>query len=684
MKGRSIDRRVLWGAALASLLVGAHVAAAGAGLNVSGALLVADHLYRLLLVGGYVAVLGATGARLRGPLGLRAPSLLTRAVEAVAVGAGAWALLYLLLGAGGLLHPMIVGITLLTGAALLRRELARIPAAMRALAHDLLRGEEASWLRWTAIGATAAAAVFLGVRALPPPTAWDTLMYHLEIPQAFLDRGRIHLPPDNLHVAYVALPHLLYLPLLVLGGPPAPVIFASIFTILLAPVLLDLGRRHLGDGSGALAAAALWGFSIFLLVTGDGRVDGILTLFLLLAHGALLDAFRDARPAPVRRLAILLGLAFAVKYNAALYGLVLLPFAVWALFRLPRGARIRTGGVAVALAAVVTVPWMAKNQLLLGAPLYPFAAERVLPPWIGAAAGTDTHPVPETGELRSVIREARAPLNLRDLFTAPERLSPETEMRFFRLPLLLLLVPLGILARRRRRREWALLLVPAALYLGVLGSWRPQSNLRYLLPVAPALILCAAVGAFAVTRRVRPRLRLAFLVLLLSVSLAPTAAIVVGHLAWDRTPLHALGLRTPLQHLVEAFPSHALMIAYSEEEIPPDGRLLLLFEARGYYFPGEVLQDNIAMNWPLLVETGLTERCLQGTGITHVLVGTGPLRFYISRGSDPSAMRWERFAPFAERCLERVAGERSFEFYRVRGGPSDAGRPVRNGVPQGS
>ena len=47
-------------------------------------------------------------------------------------------------------------------------------------------------------------------------------MYHLRVPAQFLEAGRIYLLEDNLHVAYVQLVHMLYLPLLAYGSTSGP------------------------------------------------------------------------------------------------------------------------------------------------------------------------------------------------------------------------------------------------------------------------------------------------------------------------------------------------------------------------------------------------------------------------------------------------------------------------------
>jgi hypothetical protein len=92
----------------------------------------------------------------------------------------------------------------------------------------------------------------------------------------------------------------------------------------------------------------------------------------------------------------------------------------------------------------------------------------------------------------------------------------------------------------------------------------------------------------------------------------------------------------------------------------------MLFEARGLYFNREVLQDNLLTNLALLQGIGATDRCLAGTGITHVLVNEQAPGYYARRGASLSALGWDRFPEFAARCLQPVGAVRSAVLYRVR------------------
>src|SRR5262249_10115931 len=137
---------------------------------------------------------------------------------------------------------------------------------------------------------SAAAVGFVFLVAIAPPADWDSLMYHLRLPAQFLERGQIFLPEDNLHVAFVGLPHMLYLPLLRVGSSSAPAVFSAALTLALGLSVFALGSRFWGDVCGLSGLLLLWSSPVLLLVGGTARIDVTGALFLLLAHYALLLA----------------------------------------------------------------------------------------------------------------------------------------------------------------------------------------------------------------------------------------------------------------------------------------------------------------------------------------------------------------------------------------------------------
>ncbi len=88
-----------------------------------------------------------------------------------------------------------------------------------------------------------------------------------------------------------------------------------------------------------------------------------------------------------------------------------------------------------------------------------------------------------------------------------------------------------------------------------------------------------------------------------------------------------------------------------DSRVGPDERILMLYESRALYFKQPVLQDTRASNWPLLASVLERGDCLEASGITHVLLSTGAMRYYMRRGADPEVLQWDRFLTFAADCL---------------------------------
>jgi hypothetical protein len=79
-----------------------------------------------------------------------------------------------------------------------------------------------------------------------------------------------------------------------------------------------------------------------------------------------------------------------------------------------------------------------------------------------------------------------------------------------------------------------------------------------------------------------------------------------------------------------------------------------------------VIQDNLALNWVLLLPFIHASDCLRETGATHLLVNTGNLGYMAARGLNLDRLRWSEFTGFAARCLDPLVLDQGFELYRIR------------------
>jgi hypothetical protein len=627
------------------------------------------HLGDLFLVAVLLGSAFGFGAWLLNRIGAP-PRPVERLLFFTVTGVGALGVVLLALGSFGLLSPLALWLAVLGCGLLGWRDLRRLPELLRACGRLVSGPGGPPGLVAGLVLLLAGAVLLLG--AFAPITDWDSLMYHLEIPRRFLEEGRVLVPEDNLHVAFLGTFHMLYLPLMAVGGWAGPALLNGAFALLLGIAVLAAGDRFFDRTTGLVGMVALWGTSSLLLVASTPRNDVTVALFIFLVHYGIL-AFLDAGEKwGLWAAALLGGLAFGVKYHALAYFAALAPVAVWGLARHRKtegkGMAPVLGG-ALALFLVAALPAAVKNQWLLGGALYPFFSDPIVPPWLAELLGSRAHPPEVSLDVYDAVGQAREPVTLGALLFNPAGLTVEVEGRSFVTNPILFLLPLSLLVLRDRMV--AALLLPAIGYLLILIVPIQVTNLRYLIPAIPALTLVSVEGARRLGGRfVEPgRLRAALLV-------AGLVALVPGARGVDREMLEptrmaaGLGLLTAEEYLlssrVPGFPQYFQATRWVGELTPADARIVLLFEARGYYFDRTVLQDNRLVNWPLLQATEAWDHCLANTGITHILVNTGAAAYYQGRGTDLGLLRMQRFPAFADRCLELRRQEGGFELYRVR------------------
>ncbi|MDT8368842.1 MAG: hypothetical protein RQ745_06515 [Longimicrobiales bacterium] len=641
------------------------------GFDATGVVVIVDHLRSGVAAILLLWVATALGGRILARVPARGESTTEAFVFGALVGCGVLATLNLGAAATGVLYPWVPPALLIVAGVWARREAGALPARLA----GLIRGGWAS-LRGAGLGPPLAAVggvvfFFALPRLVLPPADWDSLMYHLPVPLALLEAGELVIPPDNLHLAWSGLFHLLSVTLVGWTSPASvQVLNGLLFLLLVGAVAAGASRMAGCAAAGAAAAVALIGSTMVLLVGVTARVDTTLALWLWAGHLAVLVLVTEGWDRGwALRATLILGFALGVKYHTLGYGLMLTPLILLAVFRgAPDPIRaLRRLGAMAAGVGLLSAPWFLKNAFLFGSPLYPFGGGRVVPPWLADILGSDLHPAEVGHDIYWVLREARAPFNPVTFLTEPGRTSVEAEAAFFLLSPLLLLLVLP-LARRDRRVGAALLLLPALGFLLFILALSVRTNPRYLIPVLPPMAVAAGVGFALLRERISPALapRLGGAILVVgAVTLLSILPAAPGPgVAWR----HAFGLTSARSTLEARGLRDLLALGDSLRTMGPSGTLLIA-EARGLYLPPGTLQDNVLTNWPLLTASAAPERCLAGTGIGAVVVGRGSLGYYAGRGMSLDPLRLDAFSAFAERCLDPLPAPGGYERYRVRGVP---------------
>jgi hypothetical protein len=405
-----------------------------------------------------------------------------------------------------------------------------------------------------------------------------------------------------------------------------------------------------------------------VLVGVTPRIDVTLACFLLTAHHAVLGAKREGAKMLVLG-GVILGLAAGVKHLAVPYGLALVPLTVLVAIGVagPRPADVARLLGCVGLAALAAwSPWLLKNWLLLGAPLFPLFTPVQVEPWLASLYGNSLPSATLDPAVFRFHEQYRVPFNLADFFFRPWKLTPDALGAFSVPNPALILAPVALVSSQRRAA--IAIAFPAVGYLGLLLlSSRGYVNLRYFAPVVLPLTALAAAALARVAGGLGRMGGTAAWTLVLVLCI-PGAGALASHMAIARSGGVLIG-RDSRTDFLERFwetSSHMRAVRWTKTHVTDREKILLLFDGRGYYFDVPVVQDVVLRNWAYLRSAPHQPNCLQGLGVTHVLVNDAAINYFRRRGARLETLGWDEFAEFQARCLEPEHEETGFRVFKVR------------------
>ena len=395
----------------------------------------------------------------------------------IGLGLGIIALSMLALGLFGATSQLLLWMLLLLS----------LPISIYRLRKDL-RALHRPPTRWLAIFVVLVI-VLVVIRALTPPTAWDSLVYHLTGPKLYHQAGRIHHDIDLAYLGFPKAGSMLYLLGLQLAGPALAQLFHATFFVMTLALTPGLVRRA-APGRGWLATAILVAVPSAALLAGWAYVDWI-TAFSGIASYALIRAWDSGK---IDRALILASFYAALALNAK-YTSVWLVVGL-SLVVLLRGRSFRRWTAFLLSIAAFVAPFLLANLLLTGNPVYPFFFNGIF--W--------------DGHRGFWFSRFGTGLSLPELFAAPWEASIwGIEGGFYEGhasygatigPLLLALIPLITLrllldrsARQGSVRD--VVVVAGVAYVGwlvLLSSSTLLVQTRLLFPALPFLAALAAIG----------------------------------------------------------------------------------------------------------------------------------------------------------------------------------------------
>ncbi len=367
------------------------------------------------------------------------------------------------------------------------------------------------WAWWTA-AAPFVALLVLG--SILPPWDFDVREYHLQAPKEWFQQGRVAFLPHNVYgnmplgaeMHAVLAMALLREPRDWWWGALLGKSLMGSYVLITSWGLYVAGRRFFDSTTAGAAAAVIYLSTPWVLeIALTGHNENAVALYLLLTWHAIGLAWLRCRPSdshsgtePVQPAepvssrsrsvlgysvlaGVMAGASIACKYTGLLFVLLPAGLAVWLL-----GGRDRwkvVGAFALA-AACSSGPWLAKNAMLTGNPIYPLAAR-----YLGGSTRT-----PE--RIAQWQQAHRAPVDTAgDRFTGALLFDGITQT-LWRSPWHgLLLVPLALttIVMPGNRRTVAMLTALIAVYW--LSWWCCTHRVdRFLVPAVPLVALLAGWG----------------------------------------------------------------------------------------------------------------------------------------------------------------------------------------------
>jgi hypothetical protein len=567
---------------------------------------------------------------------IETPASLDRARK-TAFGAGVWSLLWFALGMAQMYRRAVAIIALAAGLGLYALALVHNRKAQRRLENDSV------WVRIISFLILFVLALAF-IAALAPPTAKDTLLYHLSLPKAYMAAGGIVDVPYNIagFLPLGAEMHNVWA--LLVSGPgnlrtgevAAGAVMFSFFPLLLAAVYGWARERGAGRVWALMAALLTASVPTAYHVAASGYVDLALSLYVALAVQAMGRWWTTLGRRNLLHLALALGFALCIKPTALFLGLI---FGVLVLLRIrkaqkdqngettvaPAGRIALSGACALVLAATLASPWYIRTWAKSGSPLFPF----YIGLWKGSAPGWDLERYYLFQALND--RYGGAPKSAIDYLVTPVRLSvmaqPEQPVYYDGVlgVAFLLGVPLVIWACWQSRLDVELKLtsaVSAALFLFWLFT---SQQLRYLLPALPGLAVAIAVSGNLLSRQMHCSASRALQVALVC---GAVAGILVS-VAWftEQNPLRVVAGGEPRDDYLARRLDYYSYYKIINSQLPATARVWLINMRRDtYYLERPYFSDYIFEDYTLrkYVEEAKDAAELRARvwrdGITHLLV----------------------------------------------------------------
>jgi hypothetical protein len=455
---------------------------------------------------------------------------------------------------------------------------------------------------------------------LAPPLKFDTLVYHLTLPRIYLQEGNISYLPQLFYWGMPQVTEMLYTWALALAGEGAAIIFGWLIGLITLLGVFGYVRQLVGAGAAWVAMASLLAGFTTASSLAWGYV-GWMSMLYGLAFLAYLESWVSTSDLRYLFLAgIFSGLALGVKYTNGVLLLAGIVVIIWAQRKKSVRGILLNMFQFVSVTFLIFLPWLVKNYVATGNPVYPFF-----------------FPAGEMSQVRLALYQGQIPWgDWRDFVFLPFRatiygLEGGAGYSASVGPLLLALGPFAWIGWRFRtnaqRIKIKVLFLIAMTGLVVWAIAARLSGLliqtRLYLALFPVFAILAGVGFDALSVIKFPKVRLhrivsamVVLVLYLNVFAVSFDSLKKG------APQNFLSLQSDHDYLVNNLGWYTLAMD-AIRELPSAACVLMLWEPRSFYCQPNCDPDEVLDRWLVGLDRWETPSDVayawQEQGFSHIL-----------------------------------------------------------------
>lgn len=482
--------------------------------------------------------------------------------------------------------------------------------------------------------------VLLG--SLSPPTGWDTQRYHLPMAEEYVEAGKIGYIPI-MHSDLPALGDMLIvLGMLLKNDILAGAIFYLTFLLVMLGVFVF--TRKLSDFKTANLAALIFVISpLIFYYAGTVHTDMILALFTVASVFSFYEFLESREKKWLIISAVFLGLSISVKITAMIQiAAFLLIFFARFIKEKGKAKQAREFVLFFLVGLAIFSPWLIKNLVLTGNPVYPMAYD-----YFGGPQ--DTRYIVEYTARQ--LDSANISWGLWGFIISPLFVTIsgyEYLSSFSIVPVFLIFLPLLLFFRKSKLTNFLILF--SIFYYAAWFFIHP-----YLVKIIPLLPFLSILAAYSIRKSIEKKIvfRGAILLVIFSVvfSLASAAFIYKDSLKVS------FGLEAREDYLsknLEFFNT----FNFANDNLKSNDKILLIGDERSYYLDTE-FQDGDPVRQGLIDYRNITEAefgaWLKEGNITHLIVNRN---YFVNISDAINLYGWTKSsAELVERFISKNCGE---------------------------